>query len=128
MSPPDRPTLPYGVYRVAPAPGSQVESEATRRPSSVALEQESELVPASVPQSPALERHFTVAEVAALWGLSQDAIRKLFEREPGVLALGNEQGNEQGQRKRRYITLRIPESVVERIHRQYSLGGQHPER
>lgn len=34
--------------------------------------------------SPACERHFSVAEVAKMWNLSPDAVRKLFEREPGV--------------------------------------------
>jgi hypothetical protein len=35
------------------------------------------------------ERHDTVAEVAAMWNLSKDAIRRLFQHEPGVLVLGN---------------------------------------
>jgi hypothetical protein len=34
------------------------------------------------------ERHYTVAEVAALGNLSLDAVRKLFQNEPGVLVLG----------------------------------------
>ena len=59
------------------------------------------------------ERHFAVGEVGKLWNLSPDAVRRLFEREPGVLVLG-----EHGSRsKRRYTTLRIPQSVVERVHR-----------
>jgi hypothetical protein len=59
------------------------------------------------------ERHFAVGEVAELWNLCPDVVRKLFEREPGVLVLGDH-----GSRgKRRYTTLRIPQSVVERVHR-----------
>jgi hypothetical protein len=61
----------------------------------------------------AAERHYSVAEVAALWNLSTDAVRRVFCREPGVLTLGNRSGG----RKRRYTTLRIPESVLERVHR-----------
>jgi hypothetical protein len=62
------------------------------------------------------EQHFTVAQIAESWSLSHDVVRKLFEREPGVLVIGD-----QGSRsKRRYTTLRIPESVVMRVHRRFS--------
>ena len=59
------------------------------------------------------ERHFAVGEVGELWKLSPDVVRKLFEREPGVLVLGDHGSRS----KRRYTTLRIPQSVVERVHR-----------
>jgi len=59
------------------------------------------------------ERHYNVAEIAAMWNLSPDAVRKLFDDEPGVLVLGR-QGSAH---KRRYTTLRIPESVLQRVHR-----------
>ena len=59
------------------------------------------------------ERHYAVAEIAELWNLSLDVVRKLFEREPGVLVLGDHGSRS----KRRYTTLRIPQSVVERVHR-----------
>jgi hypothetical protein len=67
--------------------------------------------------SATFERHYTVAEVAAMWNLSKDAIRRMFQNEPGVLVLANlTRGS-----KRRYITLRIPELVVERVHKRCSL-------
>jgi hypothetical protein len=59
------------------------------------------------------ERHYSVQEIAALWSLSNDAIRDLFKREPGVLAIGHDGGRG----KRAYKTLRIPESVLQRVHR-----------
>ena len=59
------------------------------------------------------ERHYSVQQIADLWGLSNDAIRDLFKREPGVLAIGHEGGRG----KRAYQTLRIPESVLQRVHR-----------
>ncbi len=59
------------------------------------------------------ERHLAVEEIAAKWSLSRDFVRRLFEREPGVLILGN--GATQS--KRRYRTLRIPQSMAERVHR-----------
>jgi predicted transcriptional regulator len=64
------------------------------------------------------ERHYTVTEIAKMWNLSTDAVRRLFEKEPGVLVLGHSQGRVH---KRRYATLRIPESVAERVHRRNSL-------
>jgi hypothetical protein len=65
----------------------------------------------------AFEKHFTVEEIAALWQVSKDTARRLFTREPGVVALTNTRLSS----RRRYVTLRIPESVVERVHRQLSL-------
>jgi hypothetical protein len=54
-----------------------------------------------------------VAEIAEIWSLSREVIRKLFEGEPGVLVVGNDRSRN----KRGYHTLRIPESVAERVHR-----------
>lgn len=53
-----------------------------------------------------IERHYSPAEIAELWNLSAECIRKLFEREPGVVVIGNH-------RK----TLRIPQGVLDRVHR-----------
>jgi hypothetical protein len=58
-------------------------------------------------------KHYTPAEIAELWNLSADTVRKLFENEPGVLVLGNDKQR----RQRRYRTLRIPEDVLERVHK-----------
>jgi hypothetical protein len=67
-------------------------------------------------QTPALgERHYAVAEIAEIWNLSSDKVRQLFENEPGVLTIGRS-----NPRKRRYLTLRIPESVVERVYLRFS--------
>ena len=60
------------------------------------------------------EQHFTPAELADRWNLSADVIRALFEREPGVLVIGDQVSSRS---KRRYRTMRIPESVVDRVHR-----------
>ena len=62
------------------------------------------------------ERHYTVAEIAILWQLSADLVRRLFINEPGVLVIGDEASPG----TRRYRTLRIPESVVKRVHRKLS--------
>jgi hypothetical protein len=61
----------------------------------------------------ALERHYSVPELSHQWGLSPKTIRRIFGNEPGVLKFG------EGEKrfKRGYRTLRIPESVVQRVHR-----------
>jgi|GraSoi_2013_60cm_1033757.scaffolds.fasta_scaffold00127_7 hypothetical protein len=59
-----------------------------------------------------IERHYAVTEIAEIWHLSTDKVRDLFEDEPGVLVIGQRSSR----RKRRYVTLRIPHSVVERVH------------
>jgi hypothetical protein len=61
-----------------------------------------------------LERHYSVGEIAERWGLSEKTIRRMFENEDGVL----QWGSPETRRKRGYITLRIPESVMLRVHRQ----------
>lgn len=66
-------------------------------------------------QAPAMERHFTPQELASLWGLDESTIRRLFIDEPGVLKIGKANRRDG---KRDYITLRIPESVVNRVHQQ----------
>ena len=67
-----------------------------------------ESAPEPLPSFPAPhgERHYSVSDVATLWSLSRDSVRRIFRREPGVLVIGE-----------RYVTLRIPESVLERVHR-----------
>ena len=63
--------------------------------------------------NPAFERHYSIGEVGQLWGLSVRTVRKMFTNEPGVIKWGHEEGRF----RRAYITLRIPESVLLRVHR-----------
>jgi hypothetical protein len=60
----------------------------------------------------ALEKHYRVKELAALWGFCGQTITKMFADEPGVIRLSS--GSSTG--RRRYVTLSIPESVVLRVH------------
>jgi hypothetical protein len=71
--------------------------------------------------SRATERHYSVSEVAELWKLSSGAVRKLFQNEPGVLAIG-EPRPKYG-RQRGYVTLRIPQSVLDRAHRRMCIAA-----
>lgn len=66
-----------------------------------------------------VERHYSIADLARLWGLSTRTIRRMFENEPGVL----QWGSSQTRFKRPYVTLRIPETVVLRVHRQLRIAG-----
>jgi hypothetical protein len=66
-----------------------------------------------------VEKHYSVSELAELWQLSKKTIRRIFENEPGVIVWGV------GERrfKRRYRTLRIPATVVQRVHRQLRIAS-----
>ncbi len=72
----------------------------------------------NIPQHLSLERHYTVAEVAELWGWSDTTVRKLFRDEAGVL-----QSNIPSllRRKKRNVSLRIPESVLVRVHAKFAV-------
>jgi hypothetical protein len=61
------------------------------------------------------EKHYSVQDLCALWQLSPRTIRRLFADEPDVIVLGawTSVGD---RRKRRYVTLRIPQSVAHRVH------------
>jgi hypothetical protein len=65
------------------------------------------------------EKHYTVSELAELWNLSENTIRRIFEDEPGVLKWGSSEGRF----RRRYTTLRIPETVMLRVHRRLQSAG-----
>jgi hypothetical protein len=55
------------------------------------------------------EKHYRVSDLARLWGLGRETVRKLVKEEPGVLKvrLGRKQSN---------TLYSIPESVARRIH------------
>lgn len=60
----------------------------------------------------ALERHYTAAEVAKLWNVSQDTVRDLFRDYPGVLKI--QRPARRG--KRGYLSIRVPESILLKRH------------
>jgi hypothetical protein len=59
------------------------------------------------------EKHYSVIEIAKLWALNEKTVRRIFEREPGVI----QWGGEEALHKRSYRTLRVPETVLHRVHR-----------
>ncbi len=60
-----------------------------------------------------MERHFKPKEVAGILGLSDDMVRRLFAKEPGVLdfSFADERSKSTGRNR----LLRIPESVLQRV-------------
>jgi hypothetical protein len=69
-----------------------------------------------------VERHYAVDEVAKMWHLSPDKVRDLFEHEPGVLVIGDPFPRH----KRRYRTLRIPQTVLNRVHGRLAVRPMRP--
>ena len=89
-------------------------SDSARRP----IEPSDRFRPLSVrsplgPVDLANEKHYSVIEIAKLWALSEKTVRRIFEREPGVIHWSTEERLH----KRGYRTLRVPETVLHRVHR-----------
>jgi hypothetical protein len=67
------------------------------------------------------ERHYTPQQVAEMWGLSDETVRKMFAEESGVLKVS---ASRLLRNTKRRISLRIPASVLQRVHEQRSSGGR----
>jgi len=61
----------------------------------------------------AKEKRWTVQEVAELWSVSPDTVRRTFRNESGVIEFGS---NETRWGRKRKI-MRIPTSVLVRVHK-----------
>lgn len=62
-----------------------------------------------MPEDAAFERHYRIGELARMWGLGRETLRKILVSEPGVVRvqLGS---------KKRHTTYSVPESVARRVH------------
>ena len=58
------------------------------------------------------EKHYTVEQIAEQWAISKDTARRLFIDEAGVLVLSKPSSKY----RRSYKTLRIPQSVLNRVY------------
>ena len=65
------------------------------------------------------ERHFTIAEVAAMWNLSDEFVRQLVRDESGVTEWVRQRPG-----RRRYRVLRIPRTVLDRLYKRAQERGQ----
>jgi hypothetical protein len=61
----------------------------------------------------ALERHYTISEIAANWHADYKTVRRMFEGQPGVLMWGPAERRH----RRSHVSMRVPESIVIRVHR-----------
>jgi hypothetical protein len=59
-------------------------------------------------ENTAFEKHYRIAELAEMWNLGRETVRKLVMKEPGVIKirLG----------RKAHTIYAVPESVAERIH------------
>ena len=64
----------------------------------------------------AAERHYSPREIADLWGVSVNTVRRLFQEQPGVLRLVRNRFSD----RRTRTLLRIPQSTLDRVHRERS--------
>src|SRR5258708_2791984 len=71
----------------------------------------------SIEKQPFKEKHFPVSELAKLWNISPDVVRRLFSNEPGVVVIYRPHPD-----KRPYRSLRIPERVAIRVYEKMSLS------
>jgi hypothetical protein len=55
------------------------------------------------------EKHYRVGELAELWSLGRETVRKLVKDDPGVIKI--RQGH-----KKSHTTYSVPESAAQRIH------------
>ena len=55
------------------------------------------------------ERHYRVGDLASLWGLRRETVRKLVKDDPGVIKI-------RMGRKKAHTFYSVPESAARRIH------------
>lgn len=67
----------------------------------------------------ALEKHYSLAQVAEAWGLSYWTVRRIFRDMPGVPDFS---ARKTSLTSLPYKVLRIPASVAARVHEQRSAG------
>ncbi len=57
----------------------------------------------------AFERHYRIGDLARMWGLGRETIRKIVKSEPDVIKI-------RMGRKKAHTVYSVPESVARRIH------------
>jgi hypothetical protein len=70
----------------------------------------------------ATEKHYTPKEIAALWGISDSTVRRLFEDAPGVLKICMPTLLRNHRKHKPHVSLHIPASVLARVHDQQASG------
>lgn len=73
-------------------------------------------------QTMATEQHYSIHEIAELWGLSANTIRRIFDGVPGVLRISYPRIFGRDAKRAPRTVLRIPASLLEAAHEQRSCG------
>ena len=60
-------------------------------------------------ENPTFEKHYRVGELARMWGLGRETIRKIVKDDPGVIKI-------RMGRKKAHTIYSVPESAARRIH------------
>jgi hypothetical protein len=63
----------------------------------------------TVPVEAAFEKHYRIGDLARLWGLGRETVRKLVKDDPGVIKI-------RMGRKKAHTIYSVPESAARRIH------------
>jgi hypothetical protein len=66
-------------------------------------------MPAPFVENTSFERHYRIGDLARLWSLGRETVRKLVKDDPGVIKI-------RMGRKKAHTTYSVPESAVCRIH------------
>jgi hypothetical protein len=62
-----------------------------------------------MPDQTPFEKHYRIGELAQLWGLGRETVRKLVKNEPDVIKI-------RMGRKKAHTVYSVPESAAHRIH------------
>jgi hypothetical protein len=60
-------------------------------------------------ENPSFEKHYRIGELAEMWGLGRETVRRLVKDDPGVIKI-------RMGRKKTHTVYSIPESAARRIH------------
>jgi hypothetical protein len=66
-------------------------------------------VAALLVENTTFERHYRISELARLWSLGRETVRKLVKDDPGVIKI-------RMGRKKAHTIYSVPESAAQRIH------------
>jgi hypothetical protein len=66
-------------------------------------------VAALLVENTTFERHYRIGDLARLWGLGRETVRKLVKDDPGVIKI-------RMGRKKAHTIYSVPESAAQRIH------------
>jgi len=79
-------------------------------------------VAALLVENTTFEKHYRIGDLARLWGLGRETVRKLVKDDPGVIKI-------QMGRKKSHTIYSVPESAAHRIHTRLlnAVHGRSPE-